>query len=361
MELEIVKPEQFGLEQSKASELLGNLPQIQMERQILEDSYNSAIEMDIEDPKSSKIARDLRLKIRDNRTKGISIWAKTSKDVFLKAGQFIDAVRRREESINQRMEDNLEKIEKHAETKEYARKLAINNSRVEELQPYFEFVPFGLNFGDMSDDEYMKILNGSKLQFERRVEEERKIEEERKRIQEVNNLHELRKERLLHVWDFVPIAFKSLNMGMATDMEFRSVLEDSEKMKKDVEVRQEQIRQENEKLAKEKKELEDKAKRDKEISDKKIAEEKEKQERLRKEIQDKRDLELKQENERLQEIENQKKEAEKLAKAPIKKQLNTWVDNFKIGEFHSDNEVAKEISERFESFKLWAKKTVDNS
>lgn len=55
-----------------------------------------------------------------------------------------------------------------------------------------------------------------------------------------------------------------------------------------------------------------------------------------------------------------KKEAEeKAAKAPIKKQLSTWIDTFQIGKPITENELSKEIEAKFESFKTWAKQLIN--
>ena len=55
-------------------------------------------------------------------------------------------------------------------------------------------------------------------------------------------------------------------------------------------------------------------------------------------------------------------EAQKLAKAPVKKQLNLWVESFKIDLPNSEllnNEKALLINEKFESFKKWAKSEIE--
>ena len=58
-----------------------------------------------------------------------------------------------------------------------------------------------------------------------------------------------------------------------------------------------------------------------------------------------------------------KKEADKLAKAPIKKQLTVWVDSFSInlpnGEL-LNNETALRIETKFDAFKKWAKSEIEN-
>lgn len=182
---------EYKLEPSQAKDLVGNLPQIQSEREALEQQYDEIIKMDIEAPETAKKARELRILIKENRTKGITVWHKTTKEYFLKAAQFIDAVKRKEEAVNVRMEDNLEQIEKHLELKKKREREELHQSRLNELAPYSNFVPFGINYGDITEDEYKKVYNGAKLQHEQMVENQ-KIEEEERLIKEEQE----RKERL---------------------------------------------------------------------------------------------------------------------------------------------------------------------
>ena len=58
----------------------------------------------------------------------------------------------------------------------------------------------------------------------------------------------------------------------------------------------------------------------------------------------------------------EKAEAERieLAKAPIKKQLNAWVNSFELPGTGVDNEATKEIIAKFEAFKKWSINQVNN-
>lgn len=47
------------------------------------------------------------------------------------------------------------------------------------------------------------------------------------------------------------------------------------------------------------------------------------------------------------------------AKAPIKKQLSLWVDSFELPAFATENKTCEEIFDKFEAFKVWAKKQVE--
>jgi len=63
----------------------------------------------------------------------------------------------------------------------------------------------------------------------------------------------------------------------------------------------------------------------------------------------------------LKKIEADKKEAEKLAKAPVKKQLEQWVNNFEIPLPAVENELSLEIAMKFESFKKWSLTEIKNN
>lgn len=365
----LVNPNEFGIEENKVDELIGNLPQIKEERNFLESQYNEVLKLDIEDSSTSKSARELRLKIRDNRTKGIDVWHKTTKELFLKGGQFVDAIKRKEVAINQRMEDVLEEIEKHFEIQEAKRKSELKDKRIIELQTYSEFVPFGIDLSEISDEEYQKVFNGSKLQYEAKLEAESKAEEEAKRQQENFNLHNERKDKLLSVWQFVEN--KDQNFGILSAAEFSKLFDFSQKSFDDHQAEQDRILKENERLEKEKLEAEAKAKLERAEAQKKLSDERAKQEealkierekqaKLEAELKAKNEAEAKAERERLAEAEKKRKEAEKQAKAPVKKQLSLWVDSFEIPAVLVENEKKKLIQEKFESFKKWAKSEIDS-
>lgn len=386
MELTTVTPEQFGIEQQKANELIGNLPQIQMERQVLETQYEEIIKLDIDDPGTTKLAKYLRLQIKDNRTKGIQVWHKTSKEVFLRAGQFIDALKNREIAINERMEEALEKIEKHFEIKEAERKAELRSVRNKHLEPFLEFVPFGIDFGNVSEEEYLKIYNGSKLQYEAKLEQERKEEKERIKQQKIQEKLEAeqraeqerirveneklkaeaeekekelakRNELLMPYIRYIRDYNKVLSMD---EKDFQQELKnlnkeavETIKFEADQELkRQKEIKAEQEKQAKIRAEAEGKLKAEREARAK-----------LEAELQAKKDAEEKAEQLRLAEIEKQKQEAEKLSKAGEKVQLTSWIDSFEkitIPEHLKDSEVANDILSKYWAFNSWAKKQIEN-
>lgn len=336
-----VNPTEFGIEESKATELIGNLPQIKGERQILEQMYEQVILLDIEDKNTSKKAKELRLKIKENRTKGIEVWHKTSKDFFLKGGQFVDAIKRLEIAVNQRMEENLEQIEKHFEIKEAKRKQELSELRIAELELYSEFVPMGINFGELSDEEYLKIFNGSKLQYEAKLEADKKAEEQR--IAQEKEEAEAREQQRLE------------NERLKAEAEKREKEIEAER-KKQAEILAKQ-KAEAEKIARAEAEKQAKIQAEK---DAELKRERDAKAKLEAELHAKKEAEAKAESERIAEEKRLRLEADKKAKAPIKKQLSIWVDEFTIPEINVENEKKTLIIQKFEAFKKWAKSEIES-
>lgn len=355
-----IEAKSYGIEEQKANELIGNLPQIQSERSVLQEQYNEVIKLDIEEPDTSKIAKELRLKIVKNRTQGIGAWHKTTKDFFLKGGQFVDAIKRKEEAINIQMEGMLEQIEKHAENKEKERLAKLQSDRLELISPYLENT-FGLDLAVMSEEMFENFLIGSKQKYEVKIESERL---ETERIENERKLDELVRERQLQIAPYIQFINTPLELRLMSDEDYEKLVSDCQIAKNDFDKKQEEIRLDNERLKKEAEEkekvmaLERKAQAEKEAKLKAEAEvklkaEREEREKIESELKAKKDAEEK------SKIEAQK-EAEKLAKAPIKKQLAIWVDSFELPNTNINNETSKEIIEKFESFKKWSKSIIDS-
>lgn len=253
---ELINPSEFGIETKQANEIIGNLPQIKAERSMLEKQYEEIIKLDIEDIETTKRAKELRLLIVKNRTQGINVWHKTTKDFFLKGGQFVDAIKRLEIGINERMEQTLEKIEKHFEIKEMQRIEQLRQQRLQELETYIDFVPTLNNLGSMSDGEYKIIYNGAKLQYEAKIEQERIAEE--KRQAEIKLLKEFQ-DRQAELLPYKFFAETNIEIGMSED-KYLELLNNAKKSKHEYDLEMENKRKENELLIKKHKEEEKKRK-----------------------------------------------------------------------------------------------------
>lgn len=243
---------EFGIEPSKVANLVGNLPSIQQERIPLAAQYEEVIRMDIDDPKTSEIAKKLRLRIRDNRTKGIAVWHKTTKDYFLKGGQFVDAIKRREEAVNIQMEDNLEQIENYLAIKKQKELEALRMKRKDEIQPYMEFVP-PVDLGTLSDEDYTKVFRGAKLQYDHKLAEEQRLQEEQKRLMAIQELERKRIELLVaeNLWSYFMRINNDRKVGELTEEDFNQTKAEAEAEKKAEEAEKDRIQKENERLMQE--------------------------------------------------------------------------------------------------------------
>lgn len=399
-----VNPKEFGIAEKTAEGLMGNLPQIKTERDILSKQYDEIVLLDVDDPDTSKKARELRLRIRDNRTKGIEVWHRTTKDFFLKGGQFVDAIKRKEVEVNNRMEETLEKIEKHFELKEQKRLQDLREARWEDTKDLRDYIPTQVDLGLLSDEEYKKLVTGAKLQLEQAKAEEERIRKEQEAEQKANEALRERKMELAPYKRFIDEeAFAGIDLNddevvkVLSAKKYNEILKALKIRQTAYEKEQEEIRKENERLKQEQEERERKAEEDR------IAEEKAKEKRfasrmellvgaglpydgkifgidgvfsifgetvanqtpeefdntlqnatrlVKKHREDEQRAKEEAEARKKQEEEEKraKEEADRLAKAPVVERLKKWVSGFAIAEFGEDNEVAKKINSEFESF-----------
>lgn len=272
-----VNPAEFGLNEEAALTITKGLTQIITERNTLEEQYKQVIELDIELPETAKRASELRKMIKDNRTKGIVVWHKTNKEFYLRGGQFVDAIKNKEIVENERMEEMLEKIEKHAEIKEANRIKQLQIDRQNECAPYAEFIPQSLNLGNILDDDYNKLLEGAKLQMKAKIEREEKEAAERAEAERKAEEERIKRERL------------------ATEEKARIEAENA-RLKAEAEAKEKQLAKERAEAAKKQAEIEAKAKAEREAAEKKAAEERAKQDAILKaerEAKEKLEAELK--------------------------------------------------------------------
>jgi len=328
---EEIKPDLFGLEVAKATEMVSGLSTTLAEREVLKSAYVDVINLEIT-TETLPTFKELRLKIVKNRTQGLDKWKEKEKAFYLAGGNFIQAIYNKELRVNQEMEAKLMEAEKFFENQEKEKARLLNESRIERLKPYVEDTT-GLDFAVMTDEDFDDYLLGKKTRFENeqkereveslRIENERLAEIERqKAIQEENE--RLKKE--------------AEEKEKALELERKAQAEKEAKLKAESDAI---LKDEQEKQAKERAEQEAKLKAEREAKEK-----------LEAEIKAKSDAEAK------AKLEAQK-EAEKLAKAPIKKQLNVWVNSFILPTTNVDNEASKSIIEKFEAFKKWSLSEVE--
>jgi hypothetical protein len=294
---------------------------------------------------------------------------KADKDELLLQTRFIDALFNTVEGAARITQNEAKEIEEHFERMEAERKAVLRAERWAALSEFMEHEPIGLD--TMEQPVFDTFLSGARFAHEAKLKAEQDAEAERLRLIEEQRIEQerIRKENerlkaeaeakmleeeeqrkaryaemlerskiagafllslgFVHSLDFGGTYFKSKISIHDTDFCFTSDSElESFKSKVTAELKAKDA--ESARLAAER------------------------------ELQAKQDAEAKAERERLAEIERQRKEAEKLAKAPIKKQLTVWVDSFAIAPPSVSHQVSTEINNKFEAFKAWAKTQIEN-
>jgi hypothetical protein len=345
---EEIKPEIFGLEITKAQQMTSGLSTTLAEREALKSAYADVICLEIT-TETLPVFKELRLKIVKNRTQGIEKWHKANKAFYLAGGRFVDAVKNKEVAVNEDMESKLMEAEKFFENQEKEKARLLNLDRIEKIRPYVQDAD-GMNFSEFDDESFDDFVLGKKTRFEN---EKKAQEAENKRIEE-ERLAEIERQR----------AIKAENEKLKQEAE-KARLE-AEKLAKIEAEKQAKIQAQLEKERLEAKakqeEIEAKAREEKSKQEAILKAEREAKEKLEAELKAKKEAEIKAEKERKEADEKARQEAEKLAKAPIKEQLNIWVDNFSIeipDEKLMNNETASLIKNKFEAFKTWAKKQIE--
>lgn len=369
---------------------------IQNEREALINAYDDVITLEIND-ENIKVFKELRLKIRDNRTKGIEPWHTTNKAVSLAIGRTIDAIKNREVEVNKRMEEKLLGAEKHFENLEKERVEKLNKERIELVRPYLDEVEH-LVLHDMEEDIFNAYLETKKRNFKAIQEAEAKSEKERL---EKDRLDKLEIGRINIIAPLHEFKEGVIDLRNCSHLEFNTYFDLATENKSTHEEKQKAIQEENDRLRKEaeekkniqnerseqllpymfyigdlggvlsmndsdylkefkiiKKRAEEgfelarrKAESDKNKEDKQAAilkKERETKELLQAELKAKNDAELK-----------ETKRLEELAKAPIKEQLTAWVDLFELPQLTTSHNKANEIIQKHKAFKKWAKSKID--
>lgn len=246
--------------------------------------------------------------------------------LWLKAGQMMEATFKN-------LETKLEEKEKFAERWEAERKEKLKAERLEQLLPLGFQLENGFDLGNMDEQMFQSLKLGLETAKKEKEETERKAEEER-----------IAKEK-------------------AEAEERARIKAENERLKLEAEAKEKQLAEERAKAEAERKAMEAKAAKLKAEADAKLKAEKEANEKLQAEIRAKAEAEEKAKREAeakaAAELKAKQQAEAKAAKAPIKQQLNTWVDSFSLGKPIKENETTIEIEEKFEVFKKWAKSKIE--
>lgn len=177
--------EQSGLDKTKGQKITETLSVFFDKAAEWQTTIESLTINSIDEVGKMKTAKEIRLSLKNKRLEGEKLVTaareivknRMADDVledklWLKSGQIMKAV-------YDNLEGKAEWIEKYAERYESEQKEIRKSERTAELTPYAEFVPFGIDLGNMSDEDYIKLLNGAKMQHNAKIEAEAKAEAER--------------------------------------------------------------------------------------------------------------------------------------------------------------------------------------
>ena len=329
---EEIKPGLFGLEISKATEMVSGLSITLAEREVLKNAYIDVIELPIT-TETLPVFKELRLKIVKNRTQGITKWKEKEKAFYLAGGNFIQAIYNKEISINEEMEAKLLEAEKFFENQEKEKALLLNNLRIDKIRPYVEDIT-GLDFAPMSEGDFDDYLLGKKTRFEN---EKKEREAEALRIEN---------ERLAEIERQKEIEAENAKLKAEAEAKEKELIEERKKQSE----KEAKLKAEAEAILKSEQEKQSKERLEVEV---KLKVEREAKEKLESEIKAKKDAE----NKAILEAEKQAKE---LAKAPVKKQMSIWIQSFEIPETTIKNEISEDIMSKFKAFKEWAENQLNN-
>lgn len=275
-----------GLDKTKSQVLLDNFSGYFELASDWERKANALVITSVEQTAEMKMAREGRLFLKQKRI-AVESTRKQLKEASLREGQTIDAIAKILKNLIEPIEKDLEEKEKYAERIEQQRIETLRDSRTLELEPLSEFVPYGIDFGTMKDEDYTKLLSGAKLQQQAKEEAERKAEQER-----------IAKEK-------------------ADEEERQRIRLENERLKKEAEKKERELEKERAKAKAEREALEEKARKEREAQEEQLAQERAKAKAEREAAAEKARLE-REENERLLKIERDKQakiEAERIAEA----------------------------------------------
>lgn len=283
MELIKLDHKEFGLEEIKASEISAQFKPMLDKMVELEKEANKVFKLDIEDPESAKVAKELRLKYVKVRT-GTADIHKKQKAFYLAGGRFVDAWKNTQGFASQGIEEKLMAIEKHAERIEEDRKEKLRIERAELLEEY-GVNPEHIKVEDMELEVWENYFSGVKLQHEQKIAAEKKAEEERvaKEKAEAEERERVRKENE-RLKKEAEAKEKELEKERAeVEAEKKAAAEKAEKERQEIEA----------KAKKDREEAEAKAKEEREIAEEAARLEAEAKEKVEKELQEAKDAEAK--------------------------------------------------------------------
>jgi hypothetical protein len=180
MSTELVKViEESGVEQSTAAVLQESfLPFFEQAKQWKEKAATLVV-TDASQVREMEMARQARLALKNIRV-AADKKRKQLKEDSLRYGKAVQGVYNVIEYLITPIEQHLEEQERFVQIQEAKRRAELTASRQMDLQPFFEFAPpFTGSLGDLTDDDWSKLLQSAKMMHQSHLEEQARIEAER--------------------------------------------------------------------------------------------------------------------------------------------------------------------------------------
>lgn len=281
--METIKAEDYGLEVNKANELKEGLVLIQEEKKVLKTEFSRVSKLEIT-KENEPIFKELRLRIRDNRTKRLNKWKDSQKAYFLAGSNFVQAIYNKEVLENTEMEEKLMNAEKHFENLEKERVAKIQAERVSLLSEFVEDAN-ERDLASMEKDVWEAYLATKKQSHLEKIQDELDAEKER---QAKINAEKEEQERIRKENARLKSEAEERERLAKVEADMRAKQEAERKAKED---KERKIREEKER--KERAEYEAKLKAEREEKEKIEREEKEKREKLEAKLKAKEEAERK--------------------------------------------------------------------
>lgn len=318
-----------------------------------------------------KEARTARLALAKIRTSADKVREDLKRD-SLNYGRAVQGVYNVIEAVIKPIEDHLAIQEKFKEVQEEKRRTALRIEREKIVEQYREYIPYGIDFADITQTDFDKLINGAKLQQKQAEEEQQKAEQERIENERMKELHDNRKGSVLNNWAFFPTEWKNENFGDISEDKWQELVNETLAYKAKYELEQQRIKEENERLKAEaeKREAEIKAERErmeeeqrkankaaeklKRETEEKAAAARKELERIESELQAKKDAEARAEQEKQASIEAELSKGDKQKMLDLIEELGNLPFKYQF-KSKKHNAIQKAIVELVEKTTTYAK------
>lgn len=247
--------------------------------------------VDHNDKNSMKLARQIRLSVRDERIDAEKVFDakraevqnamlsfKTEDQLWLKSKQTMQILTKEIEELAKWKETTADRYEKEQRDLKVQQRMIL----LSEIAPHIQQG----EVENISDETFDSFYLGLKNTYEAEQEAHRKAEDERLERERKAELHAERKELLIPYWSHLRIDYATLNFGEISQDDFNIIMNNTKQAKAKFDEEQEAIRIENERLKKEAEEKERKAEAERKERERIESERKAKEESERKKLEE---------------------------------------------------------------------------